>query len=410
VSRPRAGADALLAAVQELQGVPLPASVLESEILPARIRGYRPSDLDLLCAAGEVVWRGIEPLGAHDGRVALFLPDQHALLAPAPGRAEGELAGRVRELLASRGALFFADLVLATGAFARDLVGALWELVWAGEVTNDTLAPLRSLLGSSARKSDRRSPRRPERRARRLAVPGSEGRWSLAPGSSPGARLPSETERRTALANALLDRYGVVTREAVHAEGIAGGFSSVYEVLKAMEETGRIRRGYFVAGLGATQFARPGAEDRLRALREPAEPERTLVLAATDPASPYGAALPWPSSAGAEDADKSRPQRAAGALVVIGDGRLLAFLGRAEHALSTFLPVDDHARAEIRRRIADALGELVDSGRRKLLLVTSVDGAEPASSPLAPELLRAGFTPGARGWLRRPRERAVNTA
>ena len=262
-------------------------------MLPARIQPFRSADLDLLFASGELIWRGVEPLGARDGRVALYLADHYRLLAPPPAPAQGQLAARAREILRARGASFFADLLTATGAFANDLVAALWELVWAGELTNDTLAPLRSYLSGPPQEG--RRARREERllsgfRPRRSGPPGSEGRWSLLP-----AAAGTMAERGAALAQVLLARYGVLAREAVHAEGIAGGFSAVYPVLKAMEEAGRARRGYFVAGLGATQFALPGAEERLRALREPERGAAAAVLAATDPANPYGAALPRPA-------------------------------------------------------------------------------------------------------------------
>ena len=305
VARPRAGLEALLSAVEQLQGAPIPASALETEVLPARIDRFGPADLDFLLSSGEIVWRGLEPLGPADGRVALYLADRAALLAPRPSETEGELAARIRALLRERGALFFPDLAAETGAFAGDLVEALWDLVWAGEVTNDTLAPLRSLLRGSSAKSARRV-RGSAFRSRRLGPPGSEGRWALVPRSA--RKPPSETERRAALVRALLDRHGVVTREAVAAEGIVGGFASVYPVFKAMEEAGQVRRGYFVAGLGATQFALPGAEDRLRGQREAPEPDaaQTLVLAATDPANPYGAALAWPQ-AGAEMPGRNGP-------------------------------------------------------------------------------------------------------
>ena len=400
VTRPRAGADALLTVVQELEGAPLVASALESEILSVRIRGYRGSELDLLCAAGEIVWRGIEPLGPTDGRIAFYRADRLRLLAPPATRAPAALAARVRELLETRGALFFSDLVLGTGAFPGDLVQALWELVWAGEVTNDTLSPLRSLLVSTARRSERRSPRRAP--ARRLGPPGSEGRWSLLSRPGAGSREATGTERATALANALLDRYGVLTREAVHAEGVAGGFSSVYPVLKAMEDQGKVRRGYFVAGLGATQFARPGAEGRLRALRNASQDSEPIVLAATDPANPYGAALPWPEAPGATAADGPRPQRAAGALVVLWDGFAIGYLNRTERSLLMFLPAAEPERDRAARALAGALAELVDSGRRRVVLVASVDGVDPGASALAEALAENGFTAGSRGWIRRP--------
>jgi ATP-dependent helicase Lhr and Lhr-like helicase len=421
-TRPRGGIDAVLSAAEQLQGAPIPASVLESEVLPARVQPFRPADLDLLFSSGELVWRGVEPLGSRDGRIAIYLADHYRLLAPPPVPAQGALAARVREHLAARGASFFADLSASLPAFANDLLQALWDLVWAGEVTNDTLAPLRSHLHGppqDGRRARREQALRSGLRSRRAGPPGSEGRWSLLP-----AAAGTPTERAAALAQVLLARYGVVTREAVHAEGIAGGFSAVYGVLKAMEEAGRARRGYFVAGLGATQFALPGAEERLRALREPARdlaqtalpaatrslqggegnalrrpPEPgTAVLAATDPANPYGATLPWPERQGDEGA---RPQRSAGAQVVLHEGRLLAALLRGEHQLVTFLPQEEPERSRSARALAFALADLVDGGRRKALFVARVDGDDVARSPLAAFLIAAGFTPGMRGFLKR---------
>jgi ATP-dependent Lhr-like helicase len=400
LTRPRAGLEALLSAVEQLQGCPVPASALETEILPARIDRYRPADLDFLLSSGEIVWRGIEPLGPSDGRVALYLADRAAVLAPPPRTVadddnDGEgLAERIRELLTARGALFFPDLAAETGAFAGDLVAALWDLVWAGEVSNDTLAPLRSLLRGGSGKSARRV-RGGTFRSRRLGPPGSEGRWSNVPAPR---QAPTETERRAALTRALLERYGVLTREAVAAEGVAGGFSSVYPVLKAMEDSGQVRRGYFVAGLGATQFALAGAEDRLRAERETPEPDtaQTLVLAATDPGNPWGAALPWPASG-----SEARPQRAAGAQVVLKDGELVAWIGRAETNLLTFFPEEEPARRLAARALARALAALVESGRRRAVLVGRVDGGDPRDSALAPFLPEEGFLAGSRGYLKR---------
>jgi len=333
--------------------------------------------------------------------VALFLSDRSGLLAPAPSKAPGELAARIRGLLGERGALFFPDLAAETGAFSGDLVEALWELVWSGEVANDTLAPLRSMLSAASARSARRSRGRAFR-SRRLGPPGSEGRWSLVPRAA--RRPPSETERRMARVRSLLDRYGVVTREGAAAEGLEGGFSSVYPVLKAMEEAGQVRRGYFVAGLGATQFALPGADDRLRGLREApdADTSQTLVLAATDPANPYGAALRWPSA----EAGEARPQRAAGAQVVLRDGELLAWIGRAESSLLTFLPAEEPAHGKAARDLARALAALVEGGRRRAVLVSRVDGADARDSPLAPHLAEAGFFSASRGFLKRMSPRA----
>ncbi len=403
VASPRPGLEALLSAVEQLQGAPIPASVLETEVLPARVVRYRPSDLDQLCAAGEVVWRGLEPLGPSDGRVALYLPDRLPLLSRPSAPVGGELAERIRRLLSARGALFFPDLAAEIGGFPGDLLAALWEMVWAGEVGNDTLTPLRSLLrgsGTSASGSARRGRRAsrggPGFRSRRQSPPGSEGRWSLSLSLlAPSARPPSDTERRTALAKALLARYGVLTREAVAAEGIEGGFSAVYPILKAMEEGGQIRRGYFVAGLGATQFALPGADDRLRGSREASEEPQTLILAASDPASAWGAALAWPPG-------EVRAQRAAGAQVVLRDGALLGWIGRAEFNLFTFLPAAEPERGAAAAALAGALARLVDTGRRRAVLVRSVDGVETRDSVLAPYLAAAGFFAGSRGFLKKP--------
>ena len=270
---------------------------------------------------------------------------------------------------------------------------ALWDLVWAGEATNDTLAPLRSLLRRSPASRRARRSAGGTFRSRRIGPPGTEGRWSLFSHGT-ARKGPTETERRTAIAKTLLERHGVLTREAVGSEGIAGGFSAVYPILKAMEEAGQIRRGYFVAGLGATQFALAGADDRLRSLREASEDPQTLLLAATDPANPWGAALPWPSG-------DARPQRAAGAQVVLRDGALLGYIGRAESNLVTFLPSAEPERGAAAAALAGALAGLVDAGRRRAVLVTRVDGQDPRESPLAPYLTAVGFHAGSRGYLKR---------
>ena len=440
VLRPRAGLEALLSVVEQLQGAPLLASALDTEILPARIRGYRPDDLDTLCSAGELRWAGIESVGPHDGRVALYLTDQWPLLARAPKLVEGELAARVRALLAGRGASFFADLAAETGAFPADLLTTLWDLVWAGEATNDTLAPLRKIVHGSASDSRRRPAPQGLFRSRRLGPPGSEGRWSLLPrpvvavpkdmsagagavavpkdmsvgagvseaaseltpaqGVALLARLgPSGTARAAALARVLLERYGVLTREAVHAEDIAGGFSAVYAVLGAMEQAGKIRRGYFVAGLGGAQFALAGADERLRALREPGESPEICVLATTDPANPYGAALPWPERPG------TRLARAAHSRVVLVDGALTAYLSREVRSVWSFLPDDEPERSQVAAALARGLAGLV-GGPRRTLVVGQIDGVDAQLSPLAPTLERAGFAMTSQGLFIRAKEDA----
>jgi ATP-dependent Lhr-like helicase len=394
----RRGADALLSVIGQLQGAPLPASDLERSVLPARIEGYRSWELDALCAAGEVVWAGVEPLGPSDGRIALYLADQEALLSPPPRVVEGPTHARIRDVLARRGAVFFADVMREIGGYPQDALDALWDMVFAGEVTNDTLEPLRSLL--VARGANRARPKVEPVRGRmwRAGPPGSEGRWSLR--SARWVTTPTETERRTALARALLDRHGVVTREAVHAEGIEGGFSAVYDVLKAMEEAGRVRRGYFVAERGATQFALPGADDRLRGQRAAEDPEEAWVLCAADPANPYGAALPWP------ERDGVRPQRAAGARVVLHAGALVGWLGRAEDSLLTFLPEHEPARTHAARALGRALASLVQSGARRALSIATIDGAPAREHPIADALVLAGFTARGDGSLQRRSDRA----
>jgi ATP-dependent Lhr-like helicase len=389
---PRRGVDALFRAIEQLEGAPIPAEVLEREILPSRIDQYRAGDLDQLCATGEVVWRGVEPLAPGAGRIAVYLSSSYPLLAPPPSRAESPMATRVREILERRGALFFSEIQREVGAFPTDVIAAIWELVWAGEVTNDTLAPLRSIAVAS--RTDRKDRRRPGRAvpSRRAGPPGSEGRWSLLP------RIEghTETERRAALARTLLERHGVVTREGVQTEGVAGGFGAVYQVLRTMEDAGRVRRGFFVAGLGAAQFAVPGADDRLRAHRAESDPPRTVVIAATDPAQPYGAAIKWPERAGA-----ARPQRAAGAHVILREGKLIAWMGRTERSVLTFLPEAEPERGHAIRAIADALSELVASGRRRTLLIATVDSEPTARSPLARALEETGFVSMLHGYLRR---------
>jgi len=377
--RPSLQLDRLSDAVFQLQGLALPASVLERDVLTARVRDYRPRLLDELVSMGEVVWVGRGSLGAQDGRVALYLRgDAARLLAEPTEPAEGELQVLLREQLARRPS-FFAELYTAAGGGDTDAVlDALWDLVWAGEVTNDTFAPLRA-IGGSRRRSGRPGgrPRLP-----RLTQPRAVGRWSLTADLRAGA--PAATERLHAVAGTLLQRHGVVTREAVLAEGTPGGFSGVYQVLRAMEESGRIRRGYFIDGLGASQFALPGAVDRLRALREP--DGRIVALAATDPANPYGVVIPWPASAG-------RPARAAGAYVVLESGELKLFLERGGRSLVTFGGVDVGHLAALAAAAKPAAGRLE---------VLKIDGASVHESGLLPALREAGFKSTPRGMVLHP--------
>ena len=388
--RPGGHVDALADAVARLQGTSVPASILETDVLPARVRGYRPADLDALVAGGHVVWVGAGPLATDDGRVTLvFRSDATALLPEAPADPpEGEVHDALRLHLAERGASFWPELVTAAGtADERLLLAALWDLVWAGEVTNDTLAPLRSFVrGASAKIRTRRPGHKPRPGAlRRTGPPAGAGRWSLVAGLRQPA--PAPTERVHALARQLLDRHGVVTREAVLAEGVPGGFVGIYPVFRAMEEAGHVRRGYFVAGLGGAQFAHPGAVERLRALRHTSETDGEeatgpLVLAAADPAQPYGAALPWPASEG-------RPARQAGAYVVLAEGAPAAYLERGARTLLTF-GADPVAWV-------DALASLVKDGRLKRIQLRRIDGQDASAHAAASHLREAGFADGYRG-------------
>ena len=416
VTAPRKGLDALLDAVEQLQGAPIVASVLETEILPARVADFQPAALDELFLAGEVAWQGIESLGVADGRIALYLADQQRLLAPIATQPDAAdqpdpVAQQIRELLGQRGALRFDEISTATQLFQNDLIDALWRLVWAGEVTNDTLAPLRSMCKSSSAsarragvkrlsgsRASRRAAQRPRFRSRRaLAPPGSEGRWSL----TPLREQVSATERLAATAAQLLQRYGVFTRSMATREMTPGGFASLYPVFKAMEEAGKVRRGYFVEGLGGAQFATAGADDMLRARADSHNPPQVVTLAATDPANAYGAALPWPKpgSGNRDNTDLPRPQRAAGALVVLADGKLLAYLGKSGAKLMTFLATDEPDRTQQMNLLANALANRARSHSQ--LMLQEIDGARPAASPLAEALAAVGFAAISQGFVHR---------
>jgi ATP-dependent Lhr-like helicase len=307
------------------------------------------------------------------------------LLVPARAAADapvGPVHDAIRARLATAGASFWPDLLAASGNPDQQvLLDAIWDLVWAGEITNDTFGPLRAPRRAKRRNTSAR--RRPQvGRLTRLGPPAASGRWSLvAPLLEP---QPTATEMVHALALQLLERHGVVTREGVKSEGVGGGYAAVYPVLRALEDSGRIRRGWFVATLGAAQFALGGAVERLRAEREPPEQPRAILLAATDPAQPYGAALPWPESSG-------RPGRAAGAYAVIVGGALAAYLERGGRGLLTFT---DPADAEV---WIDALVTAHKEGRLGALQLQRIDDGPARQSPLAPALRAAGFVDGYRG-------------
>ncbi|MCW2639997.1 MAG: putative ATP-dependent helicase, partial [Dactylosporangium sp.] len=346
------GIEAVAAAIEQLQGVAVPASALERLVLPARVRDYSPAYLDELCAAGEVVWAGAGSIPGGDGWVSLAFADTAPLLLapPDPDAATSPLHEAVLDALDGGQALFFRSLAeRVDGVSDDDLLAAVWDLVWAGQLANDTLTPLRArLAGGGAHRSRPAAPRSRYRRPGRpslssLAVlrsgpPTAAGRWYRLP-----ERDADPTRRAAAAADALLERHGVVTRGAVAGEGVPGGFAGVYPVLAALEERGAARRGYFVEGLGAAQFALPGAVDRLRSFGEGAESD-TLVLAATDPANPYGAALPWPErvvDAGDGESAGHRPGRKAGALTVLVDGELALYVERGGRTLRSFVDGSD---------------------------------------------------------------------
>jgi ATP-dependent Lhr-like helicase len=397
VTKKRRGLDALLEVIETLQGYPMASSIFESEILAARIDEYRPSDLDTLTSAGEVVWRGVEPLGERDGRIALYLASAGLAAGFSPLNAAGGLnpTATLEEVildhLRTRGASFFAQIHTDVGGFANDVVDALWTLVWRGLVTNDTFHALRSYTRGTSTSRRSTAPRGAFRSRLATAPPATQGRWSLVPSFEVNA-----TTRANTLAHQLLARYGVLTRETAPSENIVGGFSAVYPVLKAMEDAGRIRRGYFVASLGATQFATGGALEMLRSFRdEPDEPE-TVMIAVTDPANPYGAIVKWPES-------RVALTRSVGASVVLVNGALAAYVARGEKQIALFLPEDEPARSVFARAVAKALASLVQSGARRALLITEIDDAPVAKSALAPMLAEAGFTAGSMGYQMRSR-------
>ena len=391
--RRRFGLDALLDVIENLQGAPIPASILESEILSARIGGYTPSDLDALAAAGEIVWRGVEPIGDRDGRISLFLTDHlPRLWRPGP---LGDLSPRQQAILdhlGQAGASFFTAIHdAAGGGYPGETVDAIWDLVWKGAITNDTLHALRAFTRPPERRSRKQVRGRPFR-SRRVAPPAAEGRWSLLRDRVP--RIATDTEWSTAMAQQLLSRYGIVTRESASAEGITGGFGSVYDVLKAMEDAGRVRRGYFVGGVAATQFAVPAALDLLRSLRETPEQAEVVVIAATDPANPYGVTLKWPEASSPEESAGRGPTRTVGALVVLVNGALAAYIPRGGREVTALLPEDEPARSIVGRALGNALAELA---RDRGLLVGEINGRDPAEHPLTRYLVEAGFHPSAMG-------------
>ena len=418
------GVDGLVRVIEQMQGAAVPASALERLVLPARVADYHPAMLDELTAAGEVLWGGAGALPGKDGWVALYLADTAPQLLPPPHPMElTALHQAVLDALAGGYGLFFrqlADQLRATShpdVADPELADALWDLAWSGRLTNDTLGPMRALLGSgrtagaTAHRARRTAPRgrygtlTAARPASRTGPPTVAGRWSLLP-----PRESDPTVRAHTLAHTLLDRHGVVTRGTVAAEGVEGGFAAMYRVLSAFEDRGQARRGYVVEGLGAAQFAMDGAVDRLRAVansreREDASPDaggqpdapRAVLLAAADPANAYGAALPWPeppTGAG------HKPGRKAGALVVLVDGELALYVERGGKTLLVWPADPDAADPGDDPRLgaaAEALASAARAGRLGTVTVERINGTAALTAPLGALLERAGFHATPRG-------------
>lgn len=422
------GVDAVASVIEQLAGARIPASAWESLVLPARVADYSPAMLDELTATGEVIWAGDGSLPGEDGWMSLHLADSAPLtLAPPSDHEPDELQRGILEALGRGGGYFFRQLSDALGAERGsaiddpELVTALWDLVWAGRITNDTLAPLRTLTagGSGAHKRPRQPTRSRMYRGRvatrsamvtRMGPPTAAGRWSLLP-----ERDLDSTVRAHGQAETLLDRYGVVTRGSVMNEGTPGGFALAYKVLSGFEETGRARRGYFIETLGGAQFASGATVDRLRSYSRDHTQERpyqAVALAATDPANAYGAALPWPAMPG-ESGTGHRPGRKAGALVVLADGELtlyverggkslLCFVAGAEQAPDGGVQASDLQRSGgdpslVLRAAARALAALVTSRRVDKLAVETVNGGFILGSALGDALSEAGFLATPRG-------------
>ncbi|MBV9001392.1 MAG: DEAD/DEAH box helicase, partial [Solirubrobacterales bacterium] len=349
-----------------------------------------------LCAAGEIVWIGAGALGRSSGRVALYFREDLPVLGPPPQRSTIPVDSPAHEAVRARlaaGACFFTDLLVDVDLAPEELQEALWDLAWSGEATNDAFAPLRAprLTLARAQRERVRGVARPGRFAARRRGAGAsaqvQGRWSrtgplFRAAVDPGAR-------RRAIAELLLERYGILTRETVRAEAVPGGFSAVYPELSQLETLGVARRGYFVEGLGGAQFALPGAVERLRA--EKVEDQAPVVLAAVDPAQPYGAALAWPARDHDRD-DARRPTRVAGAYVVLSGGEPILYVERGGRALQTLVTYDD---PRLEPALA-ALTEQVRAGRLRRLALEKVDGESALVSPLGPALIALGFQQGPR--------------
>jgi len=410
VERQLDGIDGVLTAIEQLSGVPAPASAWESLILPSRVRDYAPSMLDELTATGEVIWSGNGTLPGRDGWVALHAADAASITLPdtadQPELEAGSLDERIVGVLSFGGAYFAAQLADMARSRMPDheaatvsetaVVEALWRLVWAGRVTNDTFSPLRTLLsgGTQTHRAKRRAPRARTYRGAALRQPAPRpligGRWSLLP-----AREPDQALRQAANASMLLDRYGVVTRGSVQNEGAPGGFAQAYRTLASIEQAGHCRRGYLIEKLGAAQFAASPTIDAMRrfaAVPDP-PPLHAVVLAATDPANPYGAALAWPALEGV----KHRPGRKAGGLVVLVDGELVLYLERGGKSALQFSEDEQTVAAACR-----ALVSMSRARRLETLTVEQANGEFIYTASLGRALRAAGFVESTKGLTLRP--------
>lgn len=412
VVQPRLGLDALLDVIESLQGTPIPASILETEILPARVSKYKSSDLDILMAAGEVVWVGLESLGEHDGKITFYLTENLAALWPPPQESSTTFHEREEAIvsyLRARGASFFQDLHEGVGGgYPGEILNALWSLTWKGLLTNDGMAALRAYCKRqiNSKKSGKRPHNQTDFRSRRTTPPTGQGRWALQTAAFTNKQdVASTTAWRHAVARQLLNRYGVVFREAARVENLPGGFSSIYEVLKRMEESGKIRRGYFASDLGGTQFALPAAVDLLRSLRSSGRLQEThdrlelIQLSATDPANPYGGLLRWPQGGDSI----SSLTRSVGAHVILCNGSLVAYLRRGNPNIQIFLPEDEPRHSNLARALAKFLVDRAhsryeDPETRSSILIATLNGIPVANHWMASILLETGFTAGARGF------------
>jgi ATP-dependent Lhr-like helicase len=375
-----AGVDRLREALVPLQGVALTPEVWERDVLPRRLGAYSPTWLDQLTTSGELVWIGAGPL-ARTGRAALYFREDVRLAGPPPSNAkldrpEGDVHDAIRERLAASPS-FWVDLVAELDFDAEELNAAVWDLAWAGEVTNDAFAPLRARRLTAVPQQRRQARRFAARRG--AAGQAVQGRWSLTEALFRDA--PPAGPRMRAQAELMLERYGIVTRETVLAEGVPGGFSSLYGELSNLEMLGTARRGYFVEGLGGAQFALAGAVERLRGL--PRAEDDYLLLAATDPAQPYGAALPWPRRA-----EGRRPARTPGAFVLLLDGNPILYVERGGKGIVRLVELEGEA-------LAEAVAEVADAARQGLipkLGIERLDGDPVIGSGYEETLIAAGFS------------------